>query len=212
MKKQIIAFLKTQLPGVQDSYINGVAEFYSKTIIEEKDIETVLTKNTIEALKYSSEELQKEGDRRATTAVKTYQDKHGLTEDGKPVKVVEPPKPGAEEVPAWVKDLQTRIQSLDEKFKNTEKEKTFTSLSGKVTEALKAKGIPNEYSKGRITAIETEEQIDQLVGTIETDYQGFMQYQAEQGVIIQRPPMGSGSGADSIDMSGYLKEKFPEKK
>lgn len=214
MKTKIVAFLKTQLQGVPEKFINGVAELYSKTILDEKDIETVLNGATIEALKYSANELQVEGDKRATSALKTYLEKHSLTEDGKSTKPEQPkteaPKP--EEAPAWAKDLQAKFLSLDEKIKSSEKEKTYASLSGKVADKLKEKGIPTSFYKGRTMAIESEDQIDQLIASVETDFQSFKQDLTEQGVIVQKPLMGSGHKGIDVDMDKYLNEKFPSKK
>ena len=109
MKEKIVLFLKTRLTGVAESYLNGVADTFSKTIKEEKDIETTFTDGIIETLKFSATQLQVEGDRRATeaqkTALKNFQEKHGLNEDGTPIKKLgRPPKEkdADPEEPAWI--------------------------------------------------------------------------------------------------------------
>lgn len=89
-ERKILTFLKTKLTGVQENYLSGVAEFYAKTITEEKEIETTLTDGVINLLKVNAAFLQSEGDKRANeaadTAIKNYRKKYGLDENGQPAK------------------------------------------------------------------------------------------------------------------------------
>src|ERR1035437_6774248 len=118
MKEKIVNFLKTRLPGVAESYINGVADHYSKTIVEEKQIEATFTDGVIDLLKLNSGLLQSEGDKRVTEATKTalenFRKKHNLDENGKPIEV-DPIKKKKktkddddepDDVPQWALDLQ----------------------------------------------------------------------------------------------------------
>jgi len=203
MKEKILTFLKTKLTGVQEAYLNGIAETYSKTITKEEDIETVFSANTLELIKLSAGHLQVEGDRRATeaqkTALKNFLEKHGLNEDGTP-KTKEPKKDKDPdpEAPAWFKSFQAKVEQdtikLNEKLAAMETEKTQTVLMTKTAAKVKEKGIPESFFKvvsGNLK-IESEDKIDQLVAKIEGDYTTFRQEMAEQGVVISIPPKSAG--------------------
>lgn len=223
MKEKIVAFLKSKLTGVSESYLQGVADTFSKTITEDKDIETVLTDGIIEALKFSASQLQVEGDRRATeaqkTALKNFQEKHGLNEDGTPIKKVgRPPKKESDDPdePAWFtafKEEQMRsTATLKAEIEAQKQEKTLAALSERVSKHEKLKDIPASYLKGRNLVPKSEAEIDQLVASIETDYNGFKQEMAEKGVVISVPPTGGGQKGDKSTIDSYLDEKFPKEK
>lgn len=223
MKEKIVLFLKTKLNGVQESYLNGVAEHYSKTITEEKQIETTFTDGVIDLLKLNAGLLQTEGDRRATeaqkTALKNYQEKHGLDENGKPIEIKKSVgRPKKEDVdpeePAWFtafKEEQVRsTEALKAEIDKQKQEKTLAALSEKVTKHEKLKDIPASYLKGRNLIPKSEDEIDKLAAEIETDYNGFKQEMAEKGVVISVPPAGGGPANEKSTIDDYLAEKFPK--
>jgi len=219
MKEKILTFLKSKLTGVSESFLAGVADTFSKTVKEEKDIETIFTDGIIETLKFSATQLQVEGDRRATeaqkTALKNFQEKHGLKEDGTPIKKVKPEdvKPDPDEpayMTAFKKEQKEAMDALKKEIDTQKQEKTLTALSKRVKEHEKLKDIPASYLKGRNLIPKTEDEIDNLVSSIETDYNGFKQEMAEKGVILSNPPAGGGQQDDKSTIDDYLKEKFPE--
>jgi hypothetical protein len=212
MKEKILAFLKSKLTGVSEAYLLGVADHYSKTITEDAQIEATLNDGAIDLLKLSAAEFQKEGDRRATDALKTFREKHGLDETGKPKDT--PPKKDEtpkDDAPEWAKKLSSDYESLKSKLESQEKEKTAAALSEKVAKHDKLKDIPASFLKGRNLVPATEADIDNLVASIEADYNGFKQEMADKGVIVA-PPAGAGGQTGEKVMTGlddYLKEKFP---
>jgi len=226
MKEKILSFLKTKLVGVPETFLLGVADTFSKTVKDEKDIETVFTDGVVETLKFSAAQLQIEGDRRATeaqkTALKNFQEKHGLTEDGTPIKkpVGRPPKTkdvdsddsdeGDEKIPEWAKKILAKNAELEQKIEKQVQEKTLALLAEKVSKHDKLKDIPQSFLKGRNLVPKSEAEIDQLVATIESDYNGFKQEMAEKGVIVSVPPAGGGPAGDKVTIQDYLKEKFPD--
>jgi hypothetical protein len=224
MKEKIVLFLKTKLNGVAESYLNGVAEHYSKTITEEKQIETTFTDGVIDLLKLNADILQREGDKRATeatkTALKTFQEKHGLNEDGTPIKKVgRPPKvkdvetddsEDDEKIPKWAEKFLADQVELKQKVDAQLQEKTLAALSEKVSKHEKLKDIPASYLKGRNLIPKSEAEIDQLADSIATDYNGFKQEMAEKGVVISVPPTGGGKLGDKSTIDEYLDEKFPK--
>ena len=215
MKEKIFQFLKTKLPGVQETYLKGVADEYGKTITEEAQLETVLTAGVIDAIKVSANHLQTEGDRRATeagkTALENFRKKHNLDENGKPISQ-EPPKTEPNE-PEWFKTYREKNdqekKALQDKLEGFEKSKVKGDLAAKVKAKLSEKKVPESYLVGRSLDVESEEQIDQLVATIEKSYTDFKQDLVNQGVVIE-VPQGGGGGGDKSSIDDYLKEKFPE--
>ena len=226
MKDKILAFLKTKLNGVPDNYLLGIAEYYSKTVTEEKQIETTFTDGVIDLLKLNAGLLQSEGDKRATeaakTALKNYQEKHGLDENGKPIEDPTKRGPGRPrkdvepdpDEPKWFTAYKKEQQEANEKFtaeiEKQKQEKTLASLAEKVSKHEKLKDIPASYLKGRNLVPKSEAEIDQLVASIETDYNSFKQEMAEKGVVISVPPVGGGQTGDKSTIDDYLNEKFPK--
>ena len=201
MKEKVLAFLKGKLQGTSESYLNGVADFYAKTITEETEIETTLNDGVIGLLKLNAGILQTEGDRRATeatkTAVKNAFEKLGLDENGKP-KVTPPanaPAPDSTEA-ILAKLLDERLNPLQEKLAGFEKEKTQSQLMGKLTSKLKEKGIPESFYKGRNLNIENEAEIETFAASIDSDYGVFRQELAESGVVINVPQNAQGNVAE----------------
>ncbi len=226
MKEKIIVFLKSKLIGVSESFLSGVAEHYSKTVTEEKQIETTFTDGVIDLLKLNANLLQSEGDKRATeaakTALKNYQEKHGLDENGKPIedptkrgpgrprKDVEPDPDEPKWFTAFKKEQQEATEKLTAEIEKQKQEKTLASLAEKVSKHDKLKDIPVSYLKGRNLIPRSEAEIDQLAAEIENDYNGFKQEMAEKGVVISVPPAGGGPAGDKVTIQDYLAEKFPK--
>ncbi len=213
MKEKILEFLKSKLSGLPNSYIDGVAEFYGNTITEESQIDATFTDGVIDLLKHNAGLLQTEGDKRATeaakTALKNYQEKHGLDENGKPKGNPQNPKPGdpgPAEVPEWFKAFQEEHTQLKAKLDGMEKEKTITQLKTTVMTKLKEKGIPESYIKGRNLAIEKEEEVDQLISTIESDYTTFRQELVDQGIVISVPKAAGGSTKEGEQLGKSMAE------
>jgi hypothetical protein len=227
MKEKILAFLKTnsKLVRVPDSYLLGVAETWSKTIKEEKDIETVFTDGVIDTIKYSADQLQIEGDKRIAQAkfdLKAWQDKHGLDENGKliddpikrgpgrPKKEVDPDP----DEPAWFtafkKEQADSVAALKSEIEAQKQEKTLAALSERVKAHDKLKDVPPWYLKKCNLVPESEDKIEQLVAGIKIDWDEAKQFEAERGVVISVPPAGGGPAGDKVTIQDYLDEKFPK--
>lgn len=191
MKEKVLAFLKTKLNGVAESYLLGVADYYAKTITEESQIETTLNDGVVNLLKFNASQLQVEGDRRATeaqkTALKNFLEKNGLDENGKPKANPQPnPQPDSVEL-LLEKLLADKLNPLQQKLQEFEakelQQKRISALSAKLEE----KGVPKSYIKGRNLEVKSDDEIDGLVAQIETDYIGFRQELAESGVVLNIP-------------------------
>ena len=218
MKEKIFAGLKTKFDGVQDAILNRVAEKLSETVTTEDAVATAVEGVTLQSL------LDSYADSRANeasqTAVRNFRQKHGLGEDGKPIKKEDPkpqPKPeptGGDEPPQWFRDYQAKVEAdLTEaktKLQEYENSKTQEKLMGLVKAKLKEKGVDEDFIPllTKNIAIGSEDQIDQLVTGMHEDYQSIVQTKAEQGVVISVPP-----SSVQVDKQGEaLGKQIAEKK
>jgi len=220
MKEKILTFLKSKMTGIPENYLSGIADLYSKTITDEKAIETTLTDHVLEVIKLSATQLQVEGDRRATEAQKTaltnYMKKHGLDENGKPIKP-EKEKPTTDttpdDAPGWFKTYQEKVErdtkELKTKLDNFELEKQRANLHSKTMSKLKEKGIPELFIKvvERNLKVDSEDKIDQLVSEIEGDFNTYKQGMAEQGVVISKPIKPDGGIPEGATIGKEIAEK-----
>jgi hypothetical protein len=197
MKDKIVKYLKIQLPGVQDTFLDRVAEDYSKTITEESQIASAFTPNIIDLLKGTAGFIQSEGDRRANDAISSYREKHGLDENGKPKDKKEKDKSPKEEdkdEPAWFKAHREKqeavLQGLEGKLAKLEGEKKSLGLQSKVKEALKAKGVYDSFYKSRLAEVDSDEKVEGFVKQIEADFEEFRQEMVNDNVVINRPKGG----------------------
>ncbi len=208
MKDKILVFLKGKLTGISDVFLTGVAEHYSKTITEESAIETTFDDGLINLLKMNAGLLQTERDKRATeaskTALKTFQDKHGLDEEGKP-KVEPKEKPDEVVIPEDAKVWFTKYQEdqnkiitdLKKQVDGINDEKTSEELTKKVMEHEKLKNIPELYLKNQKLSVKSEDEIEALVAEVETNYNAFNQKQIEDGIVVSPPESSSSKEGDA---------------
>ena len=142
MKDKILAFLKTKLTGVQNSFLEGISNQLATTITEESQIETVVNAGLISVLQASAQYSQQEGDRRATTAtdtaIKGYEQKHNLKE-GKPVSQ-EQQKP----IETADSELLKRLAALEAKDALASKKALSDALLSDAAKLAKGKGATNE--------------------------------------------------------------------
>lgn len=218
MKDKVLLFLKSKLTGVPESFLAGIADLYGKTITKEEEIATTLTDPVLDLIKLSASQLQVEGDRRATEAQKTvlknYMDKHDLDENGKSKKKEKTEETDDElKMPSWAKTLMEKFErennEVKSKLQEIEQAKTQEVLMGKMKTSLKEKGIPEWFANPmlRNLKIESEDNLNQLITGIETDFSVAKQASAEQGVVISVPPKSDGASAEGADLGKRLAEK-----
>lgn len=205
MKEKIFSALKTacgNTTSISDKTLEKMAEILAVTVTEESQIEAA-----IEIQKPMLQEFNGNINHVAAEAAKKV----------KPEKTEKPPKvektekaektDDDSEMPSWAKKLLADNTELKTKFEAQEKEKTSAALTDKVVKHEKLKGIPASWLKGRNLIVNSEAEIDQLVAGIETDYNGFKQEMAEQGVVISVPPSGQGSVKEGEAQGKALAEK-----
>lgn len=226
MKEKILQFLKTKIGshagGIQENFLLGIADAYSKTITEESQIATTFTDGALESIKQSYTFVQAETDRKAKAELKAFRDKHGLGEDGLPLdknkdkdkdknKDKDKDKPDPDE-PSWFKSYREKsereIADLKAEQEGIKKAKTQENLLSKFNNHDKIKGkIPSSFLKGRNITVESEDKLDELVNQVESDYNAFKQEMAESGVVFSVPPAGGGSPKEGEAIGKALAEK-----
>jgi hypothetical protein len=195
MKEKILQLLRAKFQGTHNVVLDRVADHLSQTVKEESELETAIA--GVEPLvKSFSEVLQSETDRRVTDAQKkaidNFRQKHGLDENGKPIQKPNPEPPGGGQTPPQnpeLKKLQERLEAFEKKEKQGE-------LMNSLKQKLKEKKIPEAFIKGR--TVESEDQIDNVLKEIETDFNGVKQHFINEGVLTETPPDPLG-GIDKAD-------------
>lgn len=197
MKEKIFSALKTKFEGIQDAILNRVAEKMSETVTTEEAVATSVEGVTLQNL------LDSYADSRATdaaqSAVRNFRQKHGIGEDGKPMKKEDSPKPpkkgdSGDEPPEWFKAYQSKVDAdlteAKSRLEEMDKSKTREKLKVTVVTRLKEKGVDEAFIPllTKNINIDSEDQLDQLVDGMHKDYQSIVQTKAEQGVVISVPP------------------------
>ena len=199
MKDKIIAALRASYPGTQAALLDRVADTLAGTVTEET-LETITTSDGVKNLLAF---FQSETDRRATeaskTAISNYEKQFNLKE-GKSLSVSEPPPPITNtpavittpaplateaEPPLWAKALIEQNNQLKDKIQLIEKGAQKAALMEKVRADMDKKKIPQALLMGR--TVEKEEDVDELMKTIEGNYQAVKQEMTNQGVVINVP-------------------------
>ena len=222
MKDKILSFLKTKLAdyagGVEKTFLLEYAEYFSNSITEESQIATTITDGVIDQIKVGYGAYNKEVVNKTTeaqeTALKNFRKKHGLDENGKSIETGNQQKKSKDvdpEEPAWFKSYrETKDAELAEvkaKLENQEKEKARMSLTEKVKSHEKLKGIPASFLKKCNLTPESEGEIDQLVASVESDWNTLKQETAEQGVHISVPPAGGSGIKEGAALGKMIAEK-----
>jgi len=206
MKEKILAYLKTKLNGfaggIQDSFLEGIADTYSKTILAEAQITTDITDVQLELIKTAYTQYQSNLDSRTKDALKKFREKHGLDENGLPLedkkdkdknkKIVDPNEPEwaktlRESMEKQSADLQKKIDAYEVSKK---REGYMTTLSKKLVEKGVDEDLIPVYTRNLI--LESEENVETLVGTIEADYKALVQKKADKGVVLSIPRDSQG--------------------
>lgn len=186
MKEKIVAALKTKYSnlGFGAKAFEGVADYLAATVTEESQIETGIAgvENLLKA-------FQGDVDKRVNDAVAKAKAETPKPGDPKPA---ETPKPG-EEMPAWAKTLMEKVEGF-------EKGKSKETLGQKAAAALKAKNIPEAFSKISLKnlSIDKEDDLDAWVNEIEESFTDFQKTSNQSRFDNAVNPLESAASPDSI--------------
>ena len=208
MKEKLLSALKTKFKtlGFGDKAFDGVAEFLSKTVTKEEDIETAIggVEPLLKAFQGDADKTRNEKaelQRKLTELEKKT--------DPKPVDPPSPPAPDPNE-PSWFKAYREKQEqeatALKQKIEGFEQKEKLTALQSKLKAKLSEKKIPESFWAKRSISIESEDQLDQITSEVETDYTAFRQELVNSGVVIDKPA-NPGGPAD-----GELGKRIAEKR
>lgn len=208
MNEKILAYLKTRITGVSNTYLDGVAKQWGKTITEESQIETVLTDGVIDSIKYSASFMQAEGDRRATeattTAVKTYEEKHNLKDGESIKKKVEDPVKKKEGEGTTADDIKAIVEAavtpLKDEIEGYRKASTQKVNHQKLVDKLKKEDITDEdifaFNLLAGVTVEKEEDIESLTTTIKDQCAAQKQKLIDSGNYASKPKSSSSDPSE----------------
>lgn len=145
MKEKILVALKTKYKtfGFGDKAFDGVADYLSKTVTEESQIETAISgvegllksfQGDIDTVRNAKSGLQKELDELKKKIENADKDKD---------------KDKDKDVPAWAQALIDSNKTLSEKLTAYEAEKAQAQRNSQISEAAKKYGIPEFMLKDR---------------------------------------------------------------
>lgn len=210
MKVKILAALKTKFTGVQDAILGRVADklLSSGKVKKEEDVATAVDGVTFD------EVLTMYGDSRAneaaTTAVRSYEQKHNL-KDGKPTEkaaettVVKTETQadnanannggGEEKAPAWASVIVDTVNKLSERMNAYEQGRTTESRRSQLETAIAS--LPDALRKAYLrTPVEsqTDQEFTTLLADITNEVAEIERSGRAAGAVTGRP-LGSGKTA-----------------
>lgn len=190
MREKILAQLIAKYAGVSKTALGLIADKLAKKVTEDSGIEQAITDfdNAISITEFAAD-LQREADRRVTDAKKQWEKENPKPKPGKDGTDDDPPNPGGEPEPAWLKKLTGELTGLKEQVSTLSKEKAQGTIKTKATELLK--DVPAHFWNGR-TIPDKEEDLQAFVDSVNTDYTAFKQDLIDKGLMSATPPAGGG--------------------
>jgi hypothetical protein len=188
VKEKLLSALKTKYKnlGFDDKALEQVADLLGQFVTEETGIEPAI--NGAESTLKTFQSLI---DKRVTDAIAKAK--------AEPREPVIPPATPPATPPSQGQDneIAKALERLTARLDGYEKQAKQSTFVSTVKQRLTEKKVPESYWKGRTLAIEKEEDIDNVVKQIETDYTTFRQDLVNEGVIISTPPDPDGGNAQS---------------
>lgn len=157
MKEKILSALKTKYSnlGFGDKAFDGVAEFLSKTITKEEEVETGIAGVEM-LLKAFQGDIDKV---RTELSTKTKELEDLKKKNPEPPKT-EPPKP-ADDEPAWFKawkeEQSKKLEALEKENQISKAEKAKEARAAQIAAKVKELGIPDWRMKGVAVPDELDE-------------------------------------------------------
>lgn len=207
MKKKLMEALKTKFSGVDEAILDRIATKRGDAITDEAEIPSI-----VEGVSFQ-DVLTSYGDFRAgdasVKAISNYEKKHNI-KDGK-TSQPEPPvdpndpdggnkKPQSTDIAAIVAEaVKAAVNPLQEKlsaFESGERQKSY--VAG-LKERLK--DVDEKFYSVALgmAKFETDEQVEDFVTKIETEWKSFTEEHAKEGLSFSVPSRSKGEGKDEID-------------
>lgn len=203
MREKLLAKLKQKFPGLPASFLGLYADKMATKVTAETEIEGAV--NELDNLPVSLPDLaanfQTESDRRVTEAVKKATEKKPTTQN-QDAPITDPPPSDNAALAKQVADLSKIITGMQQ-------QQTQKSLSDQLHAKLKEKKIPLHLAKGRV--VEKAEDLDTILGEIETDYTEIKQGLVDEGLLSATTPVVGGGGPKNLSNIEDDMKKWSEK-
>lgn len=208
MKEKIKEALKTKYAnlGLSDNAFSGVAAVIAKTVKEENEIVTAVSDvDTLNLLKG----LQGEIDSYRTKSSKYEKELEELKKkaETKPVET----KPKDDDVPEYIKQIQSQLEELKSKDKAKNDSEKLNSLKSQAKVELEKKGIKgglcDKYLKD--VSLTDDLTVEKLIEKGESEHNFFLSELSGDGSGKPFVPAGNGDGKSGVD--SFLERKKAER-
>ena len=209
MFEQILKGLKTKYKdlGLSENVLKATAEFLSRAVKEESEIETAVA--GVEGMLKVQQSI---ADQNRTYKAKIEELEKGKPAEPAPKEPKEEPKPN-EEMPEWAKKLMEGFTAVSQKVEGFEKDKQNLSNEQKLISKLKELGVNENFYKLQIAGrtFQNDEEIETFANSVKEAEAGYLQQLNDTKLGDVKPPSFGGKNikAEEIspDVQAYLKQK-----
>jgi len=195
MKEKLVAELKKKYAGqLTTKFIENLADRLSEKVEKEEDIEGVISE--LEQSPIRVQDLQAEGDRRATDLKKQIEELQDKIKQ--PTKPTDPPKPP-----------RTDTSELEQKLADLERKWSQREARNSLIEKAKEKRIPQVLLNN--VQVDDPEKVDEVLQRLEEQSSALKQEMIKEGLVTE-PPKRPQGGADDKKQTRDDIEKFKIKK
>jgi len=203
-KDKILAQLKVKYPGASIKFLGLTADKLAAKVTEESAIEGAIAELENQTIPFSElvQEYQREGDRRATEALKTKTKEKSASDGGNESQQADTTNTTSSDPNAA---LLAAINGLKEEMASIKKGQVQNSLKEKLIVKLKdEKKIPEAIAKKIVAKmeVESEEGLETAVETANTDYLEWKQEMVNSGIVSAAPANGSANTSTTTVKAG----------
>lgn len=218
MYSKILAQLRAKFPGTQVKLLERVAKVLAKTVTEEDQVQTAVDEAG-ELVTEMADFVQKEGDRRASEAIKKHTESKGNEDDEDEEEGAagqkSPSKKKNSDVPEWAKTLLETSRILNERIAAFEAQNAAKAQSERLTGIFTEKKIPASFYKHAIAGrtFKDEDELNAFAATIESSWAEHQQELADRGLSNVTPPVLGGTNKEGVSaaVADFIASKSSDK-
>lgn len=198
MKEKILAELKKKYSGLSNELLGLIADKLAVKITTDEQIRGGI--DELENLPISLPDyatfLQKEGDRRVSTATQTHErtlrEKYDFKEKGNTPNPPNPPNPPTPPGPGPDSELAAQVKAVADKLLMMERREQQQQMQDQFIKKLTEEKIPVTFARGRV--IEQPEQIDAMLAEAKAEYTEVKQTLINEGLGEGTAPISGNGG------------------
>ncbi len=207
MKTKIADALKTKYKnlGFGDKAIDGVADFLSKSVTKEEEIEATAT-GAEALLKAFQGDIDKRVNDAITAAKAKWQDDH----KPEPPKTDPAPKPTGDE-PEWLKSFKAEMAEIKTELKGFKQDHVMQGQHTRIKAKLNEAKVPEIYYTKLMAgkAFKDDAEIEQFTTELVTGWEEVRQNLADEGLGQAHKPIMGAQQKDGVSqrVKDYLEAK-----